>query len=119
MHGGERIEDPLVVWRPSPVTTAWLQDMVARSVLGSQAELLWRASDGDFPMEDKTEVVVFTSFFERGFGIPTGTFFRGMLHHYGIEVTHFKPNSILTMSFFIHLCEAFIGTVPHFNLWRC
>lgn len=81
MHGGGRIEDPQITWRPSPVTAAWLEEIVERSVLGSRAELLWRVPDGDFPTEDKTEAVVFASFFERGFGIPTGVSFHGLIHH--------------------------------------
>lgn len=91
--------------------------MVACSVLGPQEELLWKAPDGNFPSEDKTEAVVFTAFFERGFGIPTDAFFRGLLYYYGIEVTHLNQNFILAIAFFIHLCEAFIGITPHFDLW--
>lgn len=93
----------------------WLRDMVERSVLGPQAELV---SDDDFPKEDKTEAVMFASFFERGFRILTDAFFHGLLLHYGTEVMHLNPNSILTIAFFIHLYEAFIGIAPHFNLWR-
>ena len=44
-------------------------------------------------------------------------FFRGLLFFYGLEVTHLKPNSIAQIAIFIHLCEAFLGIAPHFNLW--
>ncbi|RLN27472.1 putative gypsy-type retrotransposon protein [Panicum miliaceum] len=31
---------------------------------------------------------------------------------------HLKPNFIMQIATFIHLCEGFLGMVPHFNLWR-
>ena len=31
---------------------------------------------------------------------------------------HLNPNSVLQLSIFIHLCEAFLGIVPHFGLWK-
>lgn len=97
------------MWRPSRITGELLADMVARFVIGPQQELLWRAPDGDLPMENKTEALVFASFFEHGFGIPLGSYFRGLLHHYGIEVMQLNPNSILVISFFVHLCESYLG----------
>ena len=72
----------------------------------------------EFPSEDRTETVVFRSFYEMGFTLPTGAFFRGLLFFYGLEVTHLKPNSIAQITIFIHLCEAYLGIAPHFNLWR-
>ena len=59
----------------------------------------------EFPSEDKKEMVVFASFFERGFGIPCGDFFRGLLHYYKIELVHLNPISILNIVVYIHLCE--------------
>ena len=49
--------------------------------------------------------------------MPAGAFFRGLLFFYGLEVTHLKLNSIAQIAIFIHLCEAFLGIAPHFNLW--
>lgn len=54
--------------------------------------------------------------FERGFGHPYCSFFRGLLHYYRLELVNLKPNSILHIAIFIHLCEAFLGVRPHFNL---
>jgi hypothetical protein len=37
----------------------------------------------------------------------------------GVETpTHLNPNSILQVSVFVHLCEAFLGILPHFSLWK-
>ena len=37
--------------------------------------------------------------------------------HWVIQLHHLTPNSILHISIFIHLCEAFLGIEPHFNLF--
>jgi hypothetical protein len=44
-------------------------------------------------------VVSFTHFHERGFGTPADNFFRGLLHHCGIELQNLNPNSILQIVF--------------------
>jgi hypothetical protein len=41
-----------------------------------------------------------------------------LLFFYRLEETHLKPNSIAQIAIFIHLCEAYLGIAPHFNLWR-
>jgi hypothetical protein len=71
----------------------------------------------EFPTEDDKEQVVFMSFFERKFSVPTGDFFRGVLYYYKMELVCLVPNSITTVSSFIHLCEAYMGIPPHFFLW--
>ena len=72
----------------------------------------------EFPSEDTDQTVVFKSFYEKGFALPTGVFFRGLIHFYGLEVTHLKPNSIAQIAIFIHLCEGYLWIAPHFNLWQ-
>jgi hypothetical protein len=72
----------------------------------------------EFPTEDVKEQVVFASFFERGFNLPAGDFFRGLLFYYKLELVHLVPNSITVVSTFIHFCEAYLGMSPHFFLWR-
>ena len=61
---------------------------------------------------------MFKSFYEKGFALPAGAFFRRILHFYELEVTHLKPNSIAQIAIFIHLCNRYLGIAPHFNLWR-
>src|SRR5436190_21017183 len=75
--------------------------------------------NGDlFPTTNTSEVVVFEPFFYRGFALPTSKFFRGLLHFYEIKLVNLNPNSILHISTFIHLCEAFLGVQPYFALFR-
>ena len=51
-------------------------------------------------------------------GLPISPFFRGILDFYHINLTHLNPNSILQISIFVHLCEAYLGVLPHFGLWK-
>jgi hypothetical protein len=79
----------------------------------------WRAAaEEEFPSEDVKEQVVFASFFERGFNLPAGDFFRSLLYYFRLELVHLVPNSITIVSTFIHFCEAYLGIPPHFLLWR-
>ena len=62
--------------------------------------------------------IAFTAFILRGFGIPTSDFFRGVLFHWEIQAHNLTPNSILHISIFVHLCETYLGIVPHFSLFQ-
>jgi hypothetical protein len=59
------------------------------------------------------EIVMSTSFFQHGFGLPSCDFLRGLLHHYKIELIHLNPNLILQIAIFIHLCEAYLAVHPN------
>jgi hypothetical protein len=101
------------------MTAAKIQALVDRGLLQPKTEVEWRATAGeDFPSEDVKEQVVFGSFFERGFNLPAGDFFRGLLYYYRFELVHLVPNSIIVVSTFIHFSEAYLGIPPHFGLWR-
>ncbi|RLN36464.1 orf3 [Panicum miliaceum] len=106
-------------WSPSTMTDTDIEALMAQGLLPEKAISGWRSCFGEaFPSEDRTETVVFRSFYEKGSGLPSGAFFRGLLHYYGLEATHLKPNSIAHIATFIHLCEGFLGIARHFNLWR-
>jgi hypothetical protein len=113
------IPDPRAVWVRSMMTEAKIQALVDRGLLRPKVEVEWRDATGEeFPSEDVKEQVVFSSFFERGFNLPAGDFFRGLLYYYRLELVHLVPNSITVVSTFIHFCEAYLGIPPHFLLWR-
>ena len=59
---------------------------------------------------------MFWSFYQKGFALPAGIFFNGLLHFYGLEVTHLKPKSNAQIAIFIHLCVGYLGISPHFIL---
>ena len=114
-----RIPAPEKMWLRSELSEQGIQALVTQGLLKPKLEVEWKAAFGEaFPTENTDEQVVFTSYFDRGFNVPTGDFFRGLLYHYRLELVHLVPNSITVVSTFIHLCEAFLGRPPHFNMWR-
>jgi hypothetical protein len=111
--------DPQEAWVWSTMSEAKIQALVDRELLRPKAEMEWRATAGkQFPSEDVKEQVVFASFFERGFNLPAGDFFRGLLYYYQLELVHLVPNSITIVSTFIHFCEVYLRISPYFLLWR-
>jgi hypothetical protein len=113
------ILDPRTVSVRSSMTEAKIQSFVDRGLLRPQEEVEWKAAVGEeFPTEDVKDQVVFSLYFERGFNLPVGDFFRGLLYYYKLELVHLVPNSITVVSTFIHFCEAYLGISPHFLLWR-
>jgi hypothetical protein len=57
-------------------------------------------------------------FLIHGLALPISPFFRGLLDFYELNLTHLNPNSIMQVAIFVHLCEAFLGIPPHFELWK-
>jgi hypothetical protein len=79
----------------------------------------WRICRGvTVPTEDTHESVVYVPFLIRGLAVPISPFFHGLLDFYNLNLTHMNPNSILQISIFNHLCEAYLGILPHFSLWK-
>ena len=60
---------------------------------------------------------MFLSHFIRGLGSPLHPFVRGLMFYYGLDFHDLAPNSILKISAFIIMCEAFLRITPHFGLW--
>ena len=69
------------------------------------------------PTPEPHERVVFLTHFVRGLGFPLHPFVRGLMFYYGLDFHDLAPNSILNISTFIVVCEAFLRIPPHFGLW--
>jgi hypothetical protein len=96
-----------------------LLHLVSIGVLPPRELCSWRICHGvTVPTEDTHESVIYVPFLLRGLGLPISPFFRGLLDFYHLNLTHLNPNSILQISIYIHLCEAFLGMLPHFGLWK-
>ncbi|KAK1646771.1 hypothetical protein QYE76_064576 [Lolium multiflorum] len=70
------------------------------------------------PGPPKGFTLMFDAFLFRGLSLPAHEFLRSLLFFYGIQLWQLTPNSILHLSIFITLCEAFLGIDPHWGLWR-
>jgi hypothetical protein len=103
----------------SVISEPELLHLVSIGVLPPRELCSWRICHAvTVPTEDTHESVIYAPFLLRGLGLPISPFFRGLLDLYHINLTHLNPNSILQISIFIHLCEAFLGVLPHFGLWK-
>ena len=106
-------------WKKSKSTTKSINELVEMGHLHNQELDGWRVLIGEsFPDPRAGEFVVFEAFFKRGFGVPVHPFLQGLLLYYEIGICNLHPNSILLVATFIHLCEAFVGIEPHFDLFR-
>ncbi|KAK1602313.1 hypothetical protein QYE76_048324 [Lolium multiflorum] len=70
------------------------------------------------PRPPKGFTVMFSAFLFRGLSLPAHEFLRSLLYFYGIQLWQLTPNSILHLSIFVAVCEAFLGIDPHWGLWR-
>ena len=62
------------------------------------------------PTPEPHERVVFLPHFVCGLGFPLAPFVRGLMFYYGMEFHDLAPESILHISSFIVVCEAFLRT---------
>jgi hypothetical protein len=77
------IPDPQASWVRSTMTGAKIQDLLNRGLLRPKEVVEWRAAAREqFSGEDVKEQIVFASFFESGFNLLVGDFFRGLLYYY-------------------------------------
>ncbi|KAK1617484.1 hypothetical protein QYE76_023001 [Lolium multiflorum] len=68
------------------------------------------------PKPPKGFTVMFTAFLFRGLSLPAHEFLRSLLFFYGIQLWQLTPNSILHLSIFITVCEAFLAST--LTVWR-
>ncbi|KAK1665085.1 hypothetical protein QYE76_053244 [Lolium multiflorum] len=67
---------------------------------------------------NKLRSLGFISASEDDIHLPAHEFLRSLLYFYGIQLWQLTPNSILHLSIFVTVCEAFLGIDPHWGLWR-
>ena len=105
-------------WVSSKCSESDLETLVSTGLLPEKSIIQWHLALGeDRPYENTGEIVAFAPYFERGLGLPCSGFFCGLLSYYRIQLHHLTPNSFVHLSIFVHLCEAFLGIEPHFELF--
>ena len=97
----------------------WVLSRTGDAEINRMVEARWRLASGEpFPMPHTDEVVVFEDYFWYGLGFPVHPFLRDLLEFWVISLCNLHPNTILHTSIFIHFYEAYLGVLPHFNLFR-
>jgi hypothetical protein len=107
------------MFKPSSLDEDELLMLVEKHFFLNRIAIQWRPAKGeDITTPNTNEIIVLSSFLQRGFGLPTGEFLCGLLHYYQIELVHLNPNSILQINIFVHLCEAFLAIHPNFPMFK-
>jgi hypothetical protein len=65
------------------------------------------------------DFVYFLAYALAGLMPPFSSFFLILLEHYGLQLQHLSPHSIMLVAIFAHFCEMFVGVRPSVRLfWR-
>ena len=106
-------------WVPSLMGETELNKMVEAGILPNHVIVGWSPVNGEpYPMPHIDKIVVFEYYFWRGLGLPVHPFLQDLLEYWGVSLCNLHPNTILHISGFIHFYEAYLGILPHFNLFR-
>jgi len=107
-------------WYRFDVTHACMKGLIKHGLLRGRTDTVEWLVPGheDAPALPDGYVVSFVLFHEHGLAVPLHPFFRGLLHHYQIELQHLNPNGIQHITAFITMCEGYLGIEPYFELWR-
>ena len=96
-----------------------ISSLVSHRLLRPRSVVQWFLAEGHSrPYERVAVTVMFMAFVELGLAIPICDFLQGVLFFWGIQLHHLTPTSILHIAIFVHLCEAFLGIHPHFDLFK-
>ena len=102
-------------WVSSISNEAALNQLVVDGVLPDRVTTGWRPARGEsFPTPRDDELVLFEDYFYCGFGILIHPFLHELIEYYAISLCNLGPNSILHISVFIHLWEAYLNIRPFF-----
>ena len=98
---------------------AALNRFIEDGVLPDRVMSGWRPARSDsFSTPHGDELVVFEDYFYRRFGVPIHPFLHGLIDYYETSLCNLGPNSIFHVSVFIQCCEAYLGILLHFDLFR-
>ena len=104
-------------WMASSVTEEDIKKLRHARYLTAEISHRLPAQGQVIPSPEPNESVVFVSHFLRGLGFSLDPFVRGLMFYYGLDFHDLAPDSILHISSFIVVCEAFLRITPHFGLW--
>jgi hypothetical protein len=90
-------------WTPSKIMQAHLQSLVCQGIMMAVELMTCRVPEDPASLTPvEGNIVAFTMFYERGFGVPSHRFFRSLLQYYGLELHNLTPLRILRITTFHH-----------------
>ncbi|KAK1646066.1 hypothetical protein QYE76_063871 [Lolium multiflorum] len=104
-------------WERSKISTQDI-NMLKKLGISKKPKALCFPSEESYPTPPMGYRVSFVDHLICGLSTPIHPFLRGLLFIYGLQLHHLTPNSILHISIFITLCEAFLGVQPNWALWK-
>ena len=104
-------------WMPSSVTEEDIKKLREARYLTTKISHRLPTRGQVVPTPEPNESVVFVSHILRGLGLALDPFVRGLMFYYGLEFHDLAPDSLLHISSFIVVCEAFLCITPHFGMW--
>jgi hypothetical protein len=104
-------------WAPSSFDEPDLKKAKKEGFLPAAVPVI-SPSEEHVPKPPKGYRVMFLAFLLRGLSLPAHEFLPGLLFVYGVQLHQLTPNSIMHISYFITLCESFLGIDPHWFLWK-
>ncbi|KAK1629330.1 hypothetical protein QYE76_003645 [Lolium multiflorum] len=104
-------------WERSKITNHDL-NLMKKLGITKKPKAVCFPSEESYPTPPMGYRVSFVDHLIRGLSAPIHPFLRGLLYVYGLQLHHLTPNSILHISIFITLCEAFLGVQPNWALWK-
>ncbi|KAK1615715.1 hypothetical protein QYE76_021232 [Lolium multiflorum] len=105
-------------WSASAISNRDINKLRALGFISASEDDILLPGAVSRPKPPKGFTVMFTAFLFRGLSLPAHEFLCSLLFFYGIQLWQLTPNSILHLSIFITVCEAFLGIDPHWGLWR-
>ncbi|KAK1605882.1 hypothetical protein QYE76_029555 [Lolium multiflorum] len=105
-------------WGASTITSREVNKLRSLGFISSSDDDIRLLGPSSRPNPPKGFTVMFVAFPFRGLSLPAHEFLRSLMFFYGIQLWQLTPNSILHLSIFITVCEAFLGIDPHWGLWR-
>ena len=99
-------------WMPSSITEEDARKLRDARYLTDEISHRLPAQGQVIPTPKPGESVVFASHFLRGLGFPIDPFVRGLMFYYELEFHDLAPESILHISSFIVVWEAFLHVTP-------
>lgn len=103
-------------WSGSDVTQSEIEWLYRTRRIPAGVECR-RHSEGLEPNPGAGEYVVFSSHFERGFGLPASPFFWDFLDKFLLQPHHLPANAITVLSAFVAFCEGYLGLRPTIEIF--